>query len=40
MSLSSFFAALHESADGTFETCRPNRAMSAFGGNPEDFCSG
>src|ERR1700716_1175021 len=29
----------HTSAPGTFETCRLYRAMSAFGGNPEDICS-
>jgi len=27
------------SAAGTFETCRPYRAMSAFECNPEDICS-
>jgi putative ABC transport system substrate-binding protein len=24
---------------GTFETCRLHRAMSAFGGDPEDICA-
>ncbi len=33
------FAAVRESGDGTFETCRLHRAMSAFRGNPEDICS-
>jgi hypothetical protein len=29
------FAATHESAYGTFETCRPALKMSAFKGRPE-----
>ncbi len=33
------FAAVHESAAGTFETFRLYRGMSAFRGNPEDICS-
>ena len=29
------FAAVHESAVGTFETCRPALMMSAYRGRPE-----
>jgi CheY-like chemotaxis protein len=29
------FVALHESLDGTFETCRPTLRMSVSGGKPE-----